>query len=136
MNDILGNIQFDLFWSLSLDIYEEVKLQTFNTNFSMQVGSARYWSELALNNERYVKSGIYKEAFAKALTDYGISPDGANGSSFDEIVDKLYDDYHLEDGFFYAFDNIYNDTYNLVIEHAYLIDRTSDITAIATDYMR
>lgn len=133
MNDIFGNIQFDLFLGLPNNVYDELLIP--NSNYTMAPGSARYWSAHAHFTDKYITSGVYKQSFANALLDYGVSPNGMNGQSFEELVDSLYEDFYLEVGFYLAFGSIYNETYTLIIQQANYVSSTSDLTAIATDFM-
>ena len=132
--NLFGDIRFALYLELLEGVYKEVK----QDNFSMDIGSSTYRSCYSSLAEAYLYSGKYKQTFIDAFLEflgYGTNVALGNQNRTDS-VNLTYDEFSIEDSYFEIFDRMYLDVYGLVMKHASMVDARSDITNVATDYMK
>ena len=132
LTEIHGNIVLDLALDLADDLFHEVVTK----NISMRVGSERYFEEYVKHTKKWLDSGIYKQRVAKAFKESGEYLMYNSTQTFEEFINKIYDEFGLEQIYNDEFPLIYNLTYNKLLTQGYVAVNTTDIGRMTTDYIR
>ena len=131
VEEIFGNMQCQILTWLTEDVWYDLYY-----GLSMEPGSDVFYETYEATAIRYLHSGAYKAAIADSFTISGSYMGTEDDDDFEDFVDEFYERFYLGAGFYYAFYDIYADIYEKVIEHGESIILSTDITDIATTYMR
>ncbi len=132
MDDIYGNMQFELFYGIGDSLYFEIVLSAI----SFALGGDLYWQEYLKYSELWLESGLYKQKVAQAFEQTGEHLPYLGNQTFDEFIDFTYVDFSFEELHHMAFPVLYQSVYDLLLLYGHDINLNKDKIKMSTDFMR
>ncbi|XP_072045878.1 acid-sensing ion channel 4-A-like [Amphiura filiformis] len=133
-----GNEATNLIWIINPLLYEHLYdiVAPHGTHVNASYGSTIYYTYEQTAVWSLLHSGFYKNQFANTLFELYYTSVGSTNLTFDEFVDHMYTEFHMEESFYVLMRIVYEVNYDALTETLNSFYLETDLAVLTTDYMR